>query len=228
MLILTACRVSEVADISVGEVVADGTIWVIPGERVKNSHEHIVALEVLAHAELNLVWPKGTGSLGPAWKLLGRSPTQGFSGNGKLLQRLIEASGVQHWTWHDLRRTARTGMTYLKVPEPDAEAALNHITSKGKLVATYDLSGPSASGIGALRVWQGYVADVVEGHRPAGDAEARHRASLPEHLRYRSKPKIEIRKKAKPGRPARSGPTGPDSTSREDARNLTAEAAGND
>lgn len=228
LLILTACRVSEVADLSVGEVVADGTIWVIPGERVKNSHEHIVPLEAHAQAELKLVWPKDNGSLGTAWKLLGRSPTQGFTGNGKLLRRLIEASGVQHWTWHDLRRTARTGMTYLKVPEPDAEAALNHITSKGKLVATYDLSGPSASGIGALRVWQGYVADVVEGRCQPGMAEANYRKDLPEHLRYRSKPKIEVRKKSKPGRRPRTEVQVRDSGRMEEAPPELAEAVGSD
>ncbi|MCW3039844.1 MAG: Integrase, partial [Solirubrobacterales bacterium] len=204
MLILTACRVSEVADIAVGEVVADGAIWVIPGERVKNGHEHIVPLEGLAQAELKLVWPMDTGKVGAAWILLGRSPTNGFVGNGKLIKRLMETSSTAHWTWHDLRRTARTGMTYLHVPEPAAEAALNHITGRGRLVATYDQSGPSVSGISALRVWQGYVADVVEGRCQPGDAETRYRADLPEHLRYRSRPKIEVRKKAKPGRRTQS------------------------
>jgi len=216
ILILTACRVSEVADIGTGEVVADGAIWVIPGDRVKNGCEHIVPLETLAQAELKLVWPKATGEIGSAWKLLGRSPTNGFTGNGKLIRRLMETSGTANWTWHDLRRTARTSMTYLKVPEPDAEAALNHISGKGRLVQTYDQSGPSASAIGALRVWQGYVADVVEGRCQPGHAEARYRDALPEYLRYRSKPKIEIRKKAKPGRTAGSGAKGGDPKSRAD------------
>lgn len=158
----------------------------------------------------------------------GQVPCEWVTGNGKLMKRLIEASGVQHWTWHDLRRTARTGMTYLKVPEPDAEAALNHVSGKGKLVATYDLSGPSASAITALRVWQGYVADVVEGRCQPGHAETQYRAALPEHLRYRSKPKIEVRTKAKPGRPARSGAKRLDSASREDVDSNAAEAVGSD
>nr|WP_281419559.1 integrase arm-type DNA-binding domain-containing protein [Falsiroseomonas tokyonensis] len=202
LLILTACRVSEVANIGVGEIMADGAIWAIPAARTKNSREHILPLSQLAQRELRLVWPPDTGALGPAWMLLGRSPTQGFTGNGKLLRRLFEASGTAGWTWHDLRRTARTGMTYLNVTEADAEAALNHVTGRSKLVATYDHSGPSASAITALRVWQSYVADVVEGRRSPGDAEARHRAALPEDLRYRSKPKFVARKKAKPGRKA--------------------------
>jgi len=202
LLILTACRVSEVADMATGEVVADGSIWVIPAERVKNRREHIVPLDELAQIELRLVWPRNTGQFGAVWKLLGRSPAHGFTGNGKLIRRLMATSGTTNWTWHDLRRTARTGMTYLRVPEDAAEAALNHVTSRDKLVAIYDHSGPSSSGISALRVWQGYVADVVAGRRQPGDAEAGYRAALPEELRYRSKPKPMVRKKAKPGRTA--------------------------
>jgi integrase len=222
LLILTACRVSEVADMAVGEIVANGTIWVIPASRTKNGREHVVPLDRLAQHELRLVWPPEAGMLGDGRMLLGRSPTNGFSGTGRLLRRLFGTSGTADWTWHDLRRTARTGMTYLRVPEADAEAALNHVTGKSKLVQVYDQSGPSTSGIGALRVWQGYVTDVVEGRRVPGDAEALHRASLPEDLRYRSRPNFEARQKAKPGRPARVTMKGLDSKAVMDPRRVTA------
>ena len=208
LLILTACRVSEVADVCVGEIVADGAIWVIPGERVKNSRAHVVPLEGLAQHEVRLIRPQETGSLGDAWMLLGRSPMQGFTGNGKLIRRLFQTSATSGWTWHDLRRTARTGMTYLGVSEAAAEAGLNHVTGKGKLVAIYDQSGPAGSGIGALRVWQAYVADVVEGRRPPGDAEAVYRDALPEELRYRSRPRVELKSEAKPGKPAQATDSG--------------------
>ncbi|MBX6746824.1 MAG: tyrosine-type recombinase/integrase [Acetobacteraceae bacterium] len=202
LLLLTATRVSEVANIAVGEVVADGTIWVIPAERTKNRREHVVPLCDLARHELRLVWPQGAASDG--WMLLGRSPAHGFVGNGKLLRRLFLSSGTADWTWHDLRRTARTGMTYLGVPEVDAEAALNHVTGRSKLVATYDQSGPPPSALTALRAWQAYVADVVTGRRPPGDAERQYRAALPEEYRYRSKPQFVPRPKAKPGRPQKA------------------------
>jgi hypothetical protein len=156
----------------------------------------------LAQQELQLVWPADTGNHGDQWMLLGKSPTNGFVGNGRLIKRLFETTKTANWTWHDLRRTARTGMTYLGVPEAAAEAALNHITGKSKLVAIYDHSGPSTSGIAALRTWQGYVTDVVEGRRKPGDAENSYRESLPEDLRWRSRPKFVPRTKAKPGRGA--------------------------
>jgi integrase len=193
LLLLTATRVSETADISVGEMVADGTIWVIPASRTKNGREHVVPLNDLAQRELRLVWPQDTGKFGGAWMLLGRSPGHGFVGNGKLLRRLFQTSHTKDWTWHDLRRTARTSMTYLGISEADAEAALNHLMAKSKLVNTYDQSGPSASAITAIRAWQSYMAEVVEGHRPPGDAEARYREALPEELRYRAKrPRLRL------------------------------------
>jgi integrase len=199
LLLLTATRVSEVADIGVGEVVAGGTIWVIPASRTKNGREHVVPLDNLAQRELRLVWPRETGKLGGAWRLLGRSPDHGFVGNGKLLRRLFQSSRTKDWTWHDLRRTARTSMTYLGIGEADAEAALNHLAARSRLVATYDHSGPSASAIIAIRAWQSYVAEVVEGRCPPGDAEARYRKALPEELRYRTKPEFTPRRKAAPG-----------------------------
>lgn len=202
LLILTACRVSEVADIAVGEIVANHTIWLIPADRVKNGREHVVPLGELARREIALVWPENTGNHGDQWMLLGRSPDHGFVGNGKLLRRLFKTSGTANWTWHDLRRTARTGMTFLGVGESDAEAALNHVTGRSKLVATYDHSGPPASALTALRTWQSYVADVVERRRQPGDAEASYRQSLPEELRHRTRPAFVPRKRAKPARGA--------------------------
>lgn len=187
---------------AVGELVASRTIWVIPAARTKNGREHVIPLGSLAQQELQLVWPDDTRNHGDYWMLLGKSPTHGFVGNGKLIKRLFETSKTANWTWHDLRRTARTGMTYLGVPEAAAEAALNHITGKSKLVAIYDHSGPSTSGIAALRTWQSYVTDVVEGRRKPGDAETSYRESLPEDLRWRSRPKFVPRPKAKPGRGA--------------------------
>lgn len=207
LLILTACRVSEVADIALGEVVANGTVWVIPASRTKNKREHIVPLGELAQRELRLVWPSGDQEVDAGHMLLGRSGKSGFTGTGKLLTRAQQASGTKDWTWHDLRRTARTGMSYLSVSEADAEAALNHVTRRGGLIAIYDQSGPPASALTALRTWQAYVADVVEGRCPAGDAEQRYRAGLPEELRYRSRPKFVPRIKAKPGRSRRKGMT---------------------
>ncbi len=79
----------------------------------------------------------------------GPDPRSGLRGFSKLKARLDDriaearmANGVTEkmpgWRWHDLRRTARTGMTRLGVPREHAEAAVNHISARSALERTYD------------------------------------------------------------------------------------------
>ncbi len=49
------------------------------------------------------------------------------------------------WRWHDLRRTARTGMTRLGVARDHAEAAINHVSGRSALERTYDRHDYAAS-----------------------------------------------------------------------------------
>jgi hypothetical protein len=52
-----------------------------------------------------------------------------------------------------------------------AAAALKQITGKGKLVAIYDHSGPSASGSPPSACGRNYVSDAVEDRPKPGDAK---------------------------------------------------------
>ena len=65
------------------------------------------------------------------------------------------------WRWHDLRRTARTGMTRLGVPRDHAEAAINHVSGRSKLERTYDRHDYAPEVIAALTLWQGHVAGIA-------------------------------------------------------------------
>ena len=108
-------------------------------------------------------------------KLLGRIKGGGFRGFGKLKLRMDGATKLVGWRWHDLRRTARTGMTRLGVPRDHAEAAINHVSGRSKLERTYDRHDYGPEVIAALTLWQGHVAhlvergaeDVARGGRPA-------------------------------------------------------------
>jgi integrase len=159
LLILTAAREAEVADIAAGEVDLEGGRWAIPGERTKNGVGYLVPLSPAALAELHAVWP----SAGPApgHRLLGRVTGSGFRGFGKLKARMDAASGVEGWRWHDLRRTARTGMTRLGVPREHAEAAINHISGRTALERTYDRHDYAEEIVAALGRWQAHVAALV-------------------------------------------------------------------
>ena len=108
--ILTAARQIEVADKCVAEVDRSNGRWTLPPERAKNGRGITLPLGALALTELG----------------------------ARLKRRLDELSGVGDWCWHDLRRTACTGMTRLGVPREHAEAALNHVSGRTPLERTYD------------------------------------------------------------------------------------------
>ena len=48
LLLLSGCRLNEVAAMRRGELSEDGVIWNIPGERTKNHRTHLVALSLQA------------------------------------------------------------------------------------------------------------------------------------------------------------------------------------
>jgi integrase len=161
LLILTAARESEVAGIAIGEIDFVAGRWTIPAHRAKNKQALTLPLCGLAMSELRSVWP--TEKRGPGWRLLGRSGTAPFSGFSGLKDRVDTAAGVDDWRWHDLRRTARTGMTRLGVSRDHAEAAINHVSGRTALERTYDRHGYADEVIAALGAWQGHVVTLVKG-----------------------------------------------------------------
>jgi integrase len=160
LLILTAARELEVADIAVGELDLEAARWTIPENRAKNGQAITLPLCPLALAELQALWPER--QVKPTYRLLGKIAGTGFRGFGKLKIRLDEASGVTDWRWHDLRRTARTGMTRLGVPRDHAEAAINHVSGRTTLERIYDRHDYAPEVIAVLGRWQAHVAELVE------------------------------------------------------------------
>ena len=159
LLILTAARELEVADMTTDEIDRDAGRWTIPGARSKNGSGYTLPLGSLALAELANVWPNHEPD--PGHLLLGRNERAGFRGFSKLKARLDAASKLGGWRFHDLRRTARTGMTRLGVPRDHAEAAINHLSGRSKLERTYDRHDYATEIVAALSLWQGHVAGVV-------------------------------------------------------------------
>lgn len=171
LLILTACREMEAADIAVGEFDLEPGRWSIPAHRTKNGHAITLPLCPLAVAELRAVLPEE--EVGADYRLLGRIRGSGLRGFSKLKARLDDriaaarlSAGIKDampaWRWHDLRRTARTGMTRLGVPREHAEAAVNHISARSALERTYDRHDYTPEIALALGAWQAHVAGLVK------------------------------------------------------------------
>jgi hypothetical protein len=65
------------------------------------------------------------------------------------------------WTFHDLRRSMRTGLGKLGVPPHVAERCINHV--KGGVEAIYDRHKYQREIAEALALWAEHVAALVEG-----------------------------------------------------------------
>lgn len=155
LLVLTAGRAMEVADLAAGEVDRDAGRWTIPAGRAKNGRAVTLPLSPAALAELAAVWPRR--EVRPDYRVLG---VRHFS---KIKAALDAAApAVAGWRFHDLRRTARTGMTRLGVQRDHAEAALNHVSGRSALERTYDRHDYAPEVLAALARWQAHVASLVE------------------------------------------------------------------
>jgi len=124
MFLLTGQRRSEVATMQWHEIT--GTVWTIPREKVKKDRPHAVPLSKTALATLDSL-----RKYGPEAYVFtttgGDRPSSNFD---KVKQELDRLSGTSGWTIHDIRRTVRTKLAELGVPEVVARKVVNHETGK--------------------------------------------------------------------------------------------------
>jgi integrase len=141
MLLLTAQRLNEVAGMRWSELDLAAALWTLPAGRAKNGQAHHVPLSVPA---VNLIrtLPRLAGS-DMVFTTTGTTPISGF---GRAKRRLDAAmlailrheakergenpeaiKGLPDWRFHDIRRTATTGMAQLGVAPHVADRILNHV-----------------------------------------------------------------------------------------------------
>ena len=128
-LLLTGCRRNEAAGATWGEFQSGE--WTIPGPRHKSKSDATVALSAAAKAAL-VELPRIEGC-DFVFTRDGRKPMSGFS---KAKKTIDAASGVQNWTFHDLRRTARSLLSRAGVDADIAERCITHVIPGVR--ATYD------------------------------------------------------------------------------------------
>lgn len=154
LLLLTGCRRNEIAGLRWSDI--DGDVIAIPRERVKVGVPHVVPLSRLAQEVLASV-PRIEGV---SHVFAGRGDVA-MSGFNKRKAALVAAAGVD-FALHDLRRTARTGLSRLRVPFEVAERCLGHV--QGGVAAHYDHHAYLAEKRGALEAWARHVESLF---RPA-------------------------------------------------------------
>ena len=155
LLLLTGCRLNEVAGMTRAELNGDGLTWTIPGERTKNHRVHIIPLPALARDILESVATEGD----IVFTTNGRAPASGWS---RVKRQLDAAMKMPPWRLHDLRRTAATGMAEIGIAPHIVEACLNHVSgARAGVAGVYNRAAYAAEKKAALERWAAHVQGLM-------------------------------------------------------------------
>jgi integrase len=175
LLLATGQRLREVTEMHWSELDLEAKLWTIGRERTKSDRTQLVPLSELAietiaslprFAGSPFVFPsqrarKASPGLSPAQARASR-PISGFSMAKREADHLIKAAGreMPEWRWHDLRRTCRTGLSRLRIPEHVAELVIGHQV-RG-LRAVYDQWAYLSERREALEAWATLLRDILD------------------------------------------------------------------
>jgi integrase len=150
LCLLTAQRIGEVVGMTGAELDLAARLWLIPGARTKNGHPHAVPLTDDALAIVGD--PKGEVF-----------PNVGPKAVAKAIAR--HQLGFAHWTAHDLRRTALTGMARLGVAPIVLGHIANHrtMTKAGMTLSVYVQHAYEKEMRQALEMWADRLQGIIAG-----------------------------------------------------------------
>jgi integrase len=156
LILLTAQRPGEVLSMRWRELERDsrGWWWNLPAELTKTHRAHRVPLSPQALAVIEALRPL-TGS--SEWVLASRVDGKRLTWLSPSAARLRAWSGLEHFTPHDLRRTAATWLGRSGVRPDTIDQLLNH--AAGRISRTYNRAGYDTEKRQAVIL----LGDLVEG-----------------------------------------------------------------
>lgn len=178
MLILTGQRKSEVAEARWQEFDLDARIWLIPAHRMKGDAAHLVPLTDEAVTLLRSL-PRFDAGEYLFTTTCGEKPVDGFSKAkvrlDKAMQQELSARkpnlvgqvAVEPFVIHDIRRTVRTHLSALPVPDLVRELVIAH--SKPGLHKVYDQHSYADEKRLALELWAQRLRKILD-HGDMGTA----------------------------------------------------------
>lgn len=170
ILLLTGQRSGETAMMEWPEIAADWKLWHIPPEHRKGQRgrrlAHVVPLSAAARAELQGIKPANTPS-NKKRPLAGRVFPWAAANHrhwvDPLRDRARSLGLVDHWTPHDLRRTAASGMARLGATRSTIAFVLGHVVQEGGAVTgVYDRFDRMPERAAALETWGKHVLRLVK------------------------------------------------------------------
>lgn len=168
LLLMTMQRRSEVSDAERSELDIENALWSIPAARMKMDAAHVVPLAPLA-VQLFASVPAFARGEHLFSTTAGEKPISGFSKakselDKRMLAELRKAGGdavkLEPWGLHDLRRTGRTALSSMPVPETVRELVIAH-TKRG-LHKVYDQHAYLDEKREALMLWADKLRTICE------------------------------------------------------------------
>jgi integrase len=166
LLILTGQREAEVAGMGHQEINQADRLWSLAGHRTKNGESHDVPL---SDAAIDIIGeqPK-VGVRGFLFSLDGERPVTTFSRAKARIDAALAAATepdvepMPHWTFHDLRRTAVSGMARLGVALPIIEKVVNHKSGSFRgVVGVYQRHSFAEEKRRAMETWAEHVRAIT-------------------------------------------------------------------
>jgi integrase len=158
LLLLTGCRLNEIARLEWSEVSEDCAAIALPGARTKNHRPFAIPLPQMARDLIAAQPHNGRYVFSTSG---GIAPVSGWS---RAKRRVDAAAAIPAWVIHDLRRTCSTGMAEIGVPPHVVEAVLNHISgAKAGVAGTYNRAAYAAEKKEALERWADHLETIVSG-----------------------------------------------------------------
>jgi integrase len=161
LLLLLGTRRNELARATWSEIDLDQALWIIAPERMKSDHGHVIPLPAVAVDMLRTL-PRFASEY--VFSARGARPLNDFGAVKKRLDaRISKLNGgepIAPWTFHDARRTFRTGLSTLGIAPHIAELCIGH--QQPGLHRTYDLHRFDAEKRDALERWASRLRTIVE------------------------------------------------------------------
>jgi integrase len=158
LILVTAQRPGEIAGMDWSEIANNW--WTIPADKAKNREIHRVfltplAMELIGSPRKGYVFPSRRGEAHIHINALAHAIRR----NLKPDDHGHKAISIEHFTPHDLRRTAATQMTKMKTPRLVVAKILNH--KERGVTAVYDRHGYDDEKRYALENWEKKLRQIV-------------------------------------------------------------------
>ncbi len=181
LALLTGQRLSEVAGLRWSEIDEYSSSWTIPAARTKGRRVHVVPLSAQAIKIVEGLKAFKRKDVDLIFTTTGKTPISGFSRAKSLLDTAITAARKEdklaplaRWTIHDLRRTAATEMSRLKVARFIIARVLNHADTQ--VTGIYDRNEFLEEKKTALTAWANHL-DIILSNKVTPLAARRKRST---------------------------------------------------